>query len=255
MNFKEGCYLILDKVLLGKGIKRTINGIQIVFPTRYYRYYEANYESKSFEFIKSQVKPGDVVFDIGGHIGLHAVTFAKLVKPKGKVYSFEPTPSTNALLQKTVELNKVEDIVSVQNEAISKNKGETVFYISDDLTDNSNSLVQYEKPKKVNGIRVPTITIDEFRHQKGKVNFIKIDIEGAELDALKGARQTMMNDKPLCILSLHPFQIQSKGDTLKEIWDIIESFNYSVYFDGRQMRKGEFCDSQELFDVQLTPNS
>jgi FkbM family methyltransferase len=256
MDKKEVFYRILDKVFLGKGIVRTINGFRIVFPTRYYKYYESNYEKASFAFVKSKVKPGDVVLDIGGHIGLYAVVFGKLVQPTGKVYSFEPTPDTNKILQKSVVLNKLQKVISVQGEAISKERGETVFYISENNADNSNSLVNYKAPNSKSGIKVPLISIDEFSAGlKKKINFIKIDVEGVELDAVIGARETMLRDRPVCILALHPHQVKSKGDTLEQIWDVVTSYRYEVQYNGKKIDKAFFCAQTDLFDVWLQPLS
>lgn len=253
-RIKEFCYSLLDAATFGKGINRTINGVDIKMPTRYYKYYESDYEKESFAFIKEKVKPGFTVLDIGGHIGLYATAFGKLVGPSGKVYSFEPTPVTNKLLQKTVTINDLKEIVSVQKEAISKEEGETFFYVSDDLADNSNSLVNYAKAKSVKGVRVPLVSIDVFRKRIAhKIDFIKIDVEGAELDAVKGASETLLNDKPTCILALHPHQIRSKGDSLEEIWDVVTGYNYTVSFQGKKIDKNFFCIQKDLFDVWLLP--
>lgn len=253
---KEFCYTLLDTALLGKGIRRTINGVSIVFPTRYYKYYESDYEKEGFAFIKSYVKPGNTVLDIGGHIGLYAVAFGKLVGSSGKVFSFEPTPVTNKILRKTVALNGLEQIVSIQNEAISKEEGETVFYISDQNADNSNSLVNYDKLSSVHGVKVPLLSIDKFTERLNiRVDFIKIDVEGVELDAVIGARETLLRDRPLCILALHPNQIKSKGDSLEEIWDVVTGYRYELLYNGKKIDKQFFCTQTTLFDVWLQPVS
>jgi FkbM family methyltransferase len=253
---KDFCYSLLDKVLLGRGIKRTVNGFKIVFPTRYYKYYEPDYEKDSFTFIKSTIKSGQTVLDIGGHIGLYAVAFGKLVGPSGKVFSFEPTPITNNILRKTVALNGLESTVTVQNEAISKEEGETVFFISNQNADNSNSLVKYETPKSVHGVKVPLLSIDKFAEKLNrKIDFIKIDVEGVELDAVIGAKETLLRDHPLCILALHPYQIKSKGDSLEQIWDVVTGYNYELLYNGKKIDKDFFCKQTELFDVWLQPLS
>lgn len=247
-------YALLHLLTLGKGIKRTLNGISIVFPTRYYKYYHEGYEKESFQFIKQHVKPGNLVLDVGGHIGLYAISFAKLVGHAGKVYTFEPTPSTNGILRETIKLNGLQKTITVQNEAISKQKGETYFYISDNLTDNSNSLVNYEKPRSTKGIKVRLLSIDDFaRPLKTKIDFIKIDVEGAELDAVLGAKETMLRDKPWCILAIHPHQIKSKGDSLEEIWDVVAGYKYTTLLNGKEIDKSFFCKQSDLFDVWLKP--
>ncbi len=257
MNLLKSIYYsLLNLLTFGKGIKRNINNTGIIFPTRYYKYYHEGYEKESFDFIKQYIKSGSVVLDIGGHIGLYAVTFGKLVGPSGKVYSFEPTPQTNKVLRRSVELNGLQNTVIVQNEAISKEKGETTFYISDIAMDNANSLVNYDKPRSVHGIKVPLISVDEFaKTLSQKIDFLKIDVEGAELDAVVGAKETMMKDKPLAILALHPVQIKSKGDSLEQIWDAVTGYQYTPLFNGNKITKDFFCGQKDLFDVWLMPAS
>jgi FkbM family methyltransferase len=251
---KKFYYLVLDTILLGKGLKRHVSGFPIKFPARFYKYYEKDYELESFHFIRSQVKPGDVVLDIGGHIGLYSVAFGQLVGASGKVYSFEPTPTTNSVLKKTIRLNKMEHIVSVHNDAISKTKGETLFYISEDEADNSNSLIKFRSTEEVHGVRINLISIDEFSKSIGtKINFIKIDVEGAEYDVLLGAKETMFRDRPVCILGLHPNQIKLKNDSLYAIWDVIKNYAYAVYLDGKRISEEQFCSQTSLFDVHLIP--
>jgi hypothetical protein len=114
--------------------------------------------------------------------------------------------------------------------------------------------VNYNKPKSVKGVKVPLVSIDAFRKRIGhKIDFIKIDVEGAELDAVKGASETLLNDRPTCILALHPLQIKSKGDSLEEIWHVVTGYNYKVSFQGKTIYKEFFVSQKDLFDVWLLP--
>jgi len=78
-------------------------------------------------------------------------------------------------------------------------------------------------------------------------------VEGVELDAVIGARETMQKDRPLAILALHPTQVKSKGDSLEQIWDVVTGYNYEVLHNGLKIDKGFFCRQQNLFDVWLQP--
>ena len=251
---KEFLYWMLDLLTFRKGMYRTLNGFGIRFPTRYHRYYHEGYERESFEYIRKVVRDGDVVLDIGGHIGLYAAALGRLVQPNGHVYSFEPTPNTNRVLRETVKLNGLGHIVTVKNKAVSKNSGNAVFYVSDHPMDNSNSLVNFTKPRKVHPVDVSLVSIDDFSVEIGKkINFIKIDVEGAELDALMGAKQTLLRDRPKGILALHPVPVQTKGDSLEQIWDAVTECGYNLLFKGVKIDKASFCRQQDLFDVWLEP--
>jgi len=250
---KDLSYRALDAVTLGRGIERRIGGEPIRFPAKWSRYYEADYEPETFEFFRTHLKAGDVVLDIGGHIGLFAVVTARLVGASGKVFSFEPTPFTRGVLQQVVDLNGCGDVVEVRSEAVSSKRGETVFYDTGDDVSNANSLVRTERSKAE--IRVPTISVDEFAAERGlTVNCIKIDVEGAELDVLIGAERTFREQRPVARLGLHPKFITQNGQSLDEIWERLADYKLAVIFDGESVNREWFVSQADLFDVNLIPS-
>lgn len=249
---KELVYKTLDVLTLGKGIKRLIGGETIRFPARWSRYYEADYEPETFEFFRTHLKRGDTVLDIGGHIGLFAVLTARLVGPEGKVYTFEPTPFTRNVLQQVVDLNNCSETVEVRGEAVSSKSGETIFFDTGNTISNANSLVRTERSKRE--IPVSMISVDEFVKEQGlKVDCLKIDVEGAELDVLRGARETFLDQRPSARLGLHPPFIVQNGQTLQEIWQLLSEYKLNVIFEGKPVQRDWFCSRPELFDVNLLP--
>ncbi len=193
------------------------------------------------------------MFDIGGHIGLFAVLTARLVGPEGKVYTFEPTPFTRSVLQEVVDLNNCSETVEVRGEAVSSKSGETVFFDTGNEISNANSLVRTELSRQE--IPITMISVDEFVKERGiKVNCLKIDVEGAELDVLLGARETFLTQRPTARLGLHPPFIKQNSQTLDEIWQILSDLNMNVIFEGSTVEKDWFCSQPELFDVNLLPS-
>lgn len=251
-QIKELGYSVVNLFTFGRGISREIGGETIRFPTRWSRYYEAEYEPETFTFFRDNVKKGNTVLDIGGHIGLFAVVTARLVGSEGKVYSFEPTPFTRGVLKEVVELNGLSDIVEVRSEAVSSKSGQTVFFDTGDTISNANSLVKTERSKTE--IPITLISVDEFVREKCiKPNCLKIDVEGVELDVLKGARETFLTHRPVARLGLHPPFITQNGQSLDEIWTILEEYKMQVVFEGKPAEKEWFCSQPALFDVNLLP--
>ncbi len=252
---KELIYKIIDKCTFGRGLKKKVFGSVIYLPTRYWNYFPAGYEKENFEFLIKNTKEGHIIFDIGAHIGLFSVIAAKVSGINGKVYSFEPTPDTYAILKETVRINKLKERVEPVNKAVSNKEGTTVFYSSDLKGDNSNSLIPHREDRIIKGISVSLTTVDAFVSENNiqKVNFIKIDVEGAEYDALLGAAQTFKNFKPLCILAIHPHPIKEKGDTLEAIYDFINNIDYKITLDGQYLSKESFCAVTDLIDLHLIP--
>jgi len=250
---KETAYKVLDTVTLGRGVERTIGGERIRFPARWSRYYEAEYEPETFRFFHEYVKPGDTVLDIGGHIGLFAVVTARLVGLEGKVFSFEPTPFTRGVLQEVVTLNGCDGTVEVRREAVTSQRGELTFFDTGNAISNANSLVRTDLSK--NEIRVPAISVDEFAAERElKVDCLKIDVEGAEFDVLRGARDTFLRERPVARLGLHPAFIVQNGQSLDDIWKLLEEYRLNVVFEGRPATREWFVSQEHLFDVNLLPS-
>ncbi len=143
---------------------------------------------------------GDVVIDGGGCWGDTALYFSNRVGSKGKVYSFEFIPGNQKILKKNVELNPIlnQRIFMVPNPLWSKSDVEMHY-----LDNGPASRVSFDYFDTAQG-KVKTISIDDFveRNNIHKVDFIKMDIEGAEMNALQGAINTIRNFKPklaICI--------------------------------------------------------
>ena len=103
-------------------------------------------------------------------------------------------------------------------------------------------------------IEVNAISLDEFAaEQKEKIDCLKIDVEGAELDLLEGAKKVFTEMRPAALLSLHPASIKANNQSLESIWDVIESYNMRMTYEGKPTTKESFCGHDGLFDVNLFP--
>jgi FkbM family methyltransferase len=248
-------YSLLEKVTFGKGLPRTVNGVRIKLPARYIRYFETDYEAANFSFLKSACKEGAVVIDIGAHIGLFSGITAKIIGSGGKIFAFEPTPNTMSVLQQTIRINNLGHVVEPVMQAMGKETGNTTFFISDNEADNSNSLVSYKADRNLKGLEVEINTIDNFVTKKklSRVDFIKIDAEGAEYDVLLGGAEVFRIYRPSFILAIHPEPIATKGDKMEDIYDLLVELNYKILFNNEPISKIGFCSKKDLFDLQLIP--
>jgi FkbM family methyltransferase len=157
-------------------------------------------------------------------------------------------------LKKTIAINGLSDIVKPNKMAVADKKGETFFYITDIEAHNSNSLSDNKRDYgNEHKIDVDLVSVDEYTQSESitKVDFIKIDAEGAEYSVLKGCAATIRRDKPKMILALHPASIINFGNSLGEIWDYLQSFGYTVIYKSEKVDKGFFTSQDDLFDVFL----
>ena len=213
-----------------------------------YWYHGKKREYLTMDLFEKLLKADDVVLEVGGHIGYITVYFSHLVT-KGTVYVFEPGVNNLPFLEKnTGELKNV----TLIRKAVSDQNGKAKFYI-ENLTGQNNSLLSdYENFKTSDEVafvksdkkevEVETITIDTFCKQSSLVpNFIKIDIEGAELLALNGMLLTLKTCKPLIMMEI--------TENWQSIYKIFNENNYILYSEKKVQLKAENPHSGNTFCI------
>ena len=249
---KKIYYTLLDLVTFGKGIPVVINNFKVRLPARYYKYFPKNYEEENFAFFKEHCKPGhDDTWILAPILDYLLFSFKK--HPMEWCMLLSQQKRTLKVLRETVAINKCQDKVHVVEMAVDKEAGSANFFIHQTVGGRGNTLVQNAKLGMTSSSYVVKVTsVDLFVKEKGiEVDCIKIDAEGAELGVLKGAAETITKRKPFILLSIHPEPIQSRGDSITEIWDLLQQFGYKVLLDGKEMDKNSFCNATDLFDVHL----
>jgi len=169
-----------------------------------------DYELNTTNFIFNNLEHGDVFVDIGANAGYFTILAASKVGKDGLVYAFEPNPKLSDNLKLSLKKNNLSKRVEIINKAISNNdfKTETLYMSNDISNDGISSLkpgnVHLESGdlSKMNTMEVETITFDNFISNKSKNNIkiIKIDIEGAEYEALQGMHKFLVSNKPKYII-------------------------------------------------------
>jgi FkbM family methyltransferase len=135
--------------------------------------------------------------DIGANIGWYTTLLQKLVGESGQVYAFEPVPKTFSLLNRNVELNSGCGNIFVNNIALGETEKEVEIYLFDKLPDGHASLVPGDN-NEFQTFNVRMVTLNSFIEENniGEIDFIKADIEGAELTMLKGAGKVFEQSRP-----------------------------------------------------------
>lgn len=204
------------------------------------------YDERGMKCLKKYLNKGDVFIDIGANVGCYSLIASKIVTETGKVYAFEPVNSIYNCLKKNVELNNLKNIV-LEKKAIYNKRGVKDLYIS--LSDNM-GMSSISTPVSNYIEKVNTITLDEFiRNNKvNKVDFIKIDIEGAELYALQGMTNTIIQNKPVIIVELNEWILKETGIDMKDIIKLMQKLGYSmkaINKDGIIIDKHQLSDNSD----------
>jgi hypothetical protein len=138
---------------------------------------------------------------------------------------------------------------------VSDKSGTTTFYVTDIVAHNSNSLANNRREGGSGyGIEVKLTSIDDLKKEFNipKIDFLKIDAEGAELSVLKGATAVIEAHKPRMLLALHPEAIRNFGDSLPAIWDYVKDKGYKIAYRHDEITREFFISQTSLFDVFLT---
>jgi FkbM family methyltransferase len=193
---------------------------------------EANYwhgtrESFTEQVIESSVREGEVVFDVGAHIG--AITFgtARLVGMKGRVVAFEADPENVASLRKSCVLNHFADRIQVVHAAVwSRSSNHRLdFRRGGRRLSHGGVIADTCRPVRAEGatISVPSTTLDRFcsEHEIAP-NLVKIDVEGGEYEVLRGGEDLFSRHRPRIVVEVH------HADALTDIENWIGRFRYGA---------------------------
>ncbi|MCA9361417.1 FkbM family methyltransferase [Candidatus Kaiserbacteria bacterium] len=170
---------------------------------------------------KTEIKPGMVVADIGANIGYYSLIEALAVGETGHVYAFEPDPRNIQLLRDNIALNKMDDRVTVYEQAVSDKKERKTFQLG--TRSNVSSFV--DRPDVVGAVEVDCIALHEFEHIE-EVDMLRMDAEGYECKIIEGVMPYLRsNKKPFKImLEVHPKEYNDTDlnfkQNLKELFEI-----------------------------------
>ncbi|MEZ5399834.1 MAG: FkbM family methyltransferase [Bryobacteraceae bacterium] len=136
-------------------------------------------------FFEATVRPGMIVADVGANVGFFTLLAARLTGGQGRVHSFEPTPATAAILEDNVQVNGFREsgIVAVHRQAVSARRGNARLTV---FENDSGHNTLYWPGGNESAVEVETVTLDEALAAEPRVDFVKIDTEGAEPAVLAG---------------------------------------------------------------------
>lgn len=186
------------------------------------------YEKKEIKFILKLLKKNMVFFDIGANIGFHALNVAKH-DGSIAIHSFEPIPETFTILNSNILLNEIKNI-NTHNFGISNENNSANFYFNPNAS-GATSLKKLFELSEVKLVQSKVLTLDKFMKDNciQQLDFIKCDVEGAEILVIQGGIDTIKNQKPIIFLEMlrkwsHKFNYHP-NDIIK----LLANLNYSCF--------------------------
>ncbi len=209
----------------------------------FYGHYHERYETLLIQRVLEQ---GDAFWDIGANIGYFVLAAAVALENTGEVVAFEPMEAAWRNLMDNMALNDFTNIRPVRL-AVSDTSGEAVLYSAGDFADTSANIFT---AKEVGGKEevCQTITLDEFARDLSVLppTLIKMDIEGAELAVLRGARELIRKAQPLLMIELEPKTLRALGLSKADFLAELAPYGYQPAF----LKKGKWQMARDLEAVK-----
>jgi FkbM family methyltransferase len=197
-----------------------------------------NHNPDKYFFVK-WIKKGDLVIDAGANIGLYSSLFSNIVKKSGFVHSFEPIKNTFQSLRNHINADSRYKNYQLNNLGLGEKIERKVMYIPDEISGHA-SLTRHDNAwnaKETSQHHVQLTSLDTYceRHKFKKLNFLKLDIEGAEYFALNGGINTITKFKPILHMEVNSQLMLNFNITPFELVTLLKSMGYFrlYYYDDK----------------------
>jgi FkbM family methyltransferase len=186
--------------------------------------FDRGFEFETFSVIEQNINKGDIIFDIGANIGVHSIFISKILDNNCKIYAFEPNPDTFKVLVKNLELNYCKNVIPI-NKALSDKAGKMYLEIS---KGDAFANIQSEK-KGLSTVEIEVDTLDNFMidNKIDNVNFVKIDVEGAELFCINGMKHLFKENDCKIVIETADSLCGKYNYTSFDVLSNLSSFGYN----------------------------
>lgn len=201
-----------------------------------------SYEEEELMMQYKLIQDNNIIIDIGGNYGWYCLHVAKKF-PNSKIYTFEPIPDTYNNLKFNIDINHIKNIITI-NSGLSDKSGNFTFFCDPNLTVNA-SLCNVNDNSKATKIVCNVDVLDNFvkKNNINKIDFIKCDIEGAEIFALKGAINILQEQKPKLFVEMLRKWTRKFEYHPNDIIVLLENIGYSCFVITKE------CLLNEIFEI------
>jgi FkbM family methyltransferase len=223
-HLREPYYRALE-LAYPKGIRMSLpNGGRFRIHPRFLGMKMSNYEPELVEKFCSLLAEGMTVIDVGAHVGIYSLLASAKVGASGKVVAIEPSPANARLLKRHLSVNQCRN-VEVIEAAVADKLSRVIFRYRPNATDPGSFANSMAYDISGENADVQVMTLDDICHHLSPA-IIKIDIEGAELLALRGAKQSLLRHRPTVVVAVHPEPMRMLGTTPGQLMSYMRSLDY-----------------------------
>jgi FkbM family methyltransferase len=195
------------------------------------RIYFGFYEIAVTELFKKILKPGDVFFDLGANVGYYSFIASQLIGQSGQVHAFEPILDNVSLFVMNIQSNLISNIM-VNILAVGSKSGSLTLYTENGIPEDSGWASVVQAGHRNTKAEVRMISLDEYLLSSNidHIRLLKMDIEGSELDALKGGGHLFSRkDAPDIICEVNPFLLNLLKNDSRALTKTLVDFGYFLY--------------------------
>jgi FkbM family methyltransferase len=216
------------KYLLFKLANKLYEHAYPIYQPTYFLYKQIS-DRQRIDFLKKSVRPGMQVLDLGANVGFYTCLLAELVGKSGKVHAFEPDQQNFTHLQQNTR-NK--QWVAVNNSACAEHSGTIRLYHSQEMNIDHRT---FDSGDGRPFTEIKALAIDDYFPDQETIEFIKIDIQGFDLQACRGMRQVLERSPKVTILGeLYPFGLHRAGSSADEYLSFLESLGFRITIIGTE---------------------
>jgi FkbM family methyltransferase len=188
------------------------------------------FERAECAFVSRLLQPGMTVIDAGAHHGLYTLLASRKLGRSGRVLAFEPSARERVRLEKNLRINACRN-VTVRAVALGAAEGTADLFVVDGNQDCFNSLRPPAIDAQTRSVPVQVTSLDESVREAGivRANFLKLDIEGGELEALRGAQKLLSEQRPVAMIEVQDVRTKPWGYAAREIIDFMRERGYDWY--------------------------
>jgi len=263
--------IVAEHLLTGRGNSvawaKLANGFRMKVDLRWkggcdVLYYFRTYEEGLSSLIRHAVDvPGATLIDVGANIGAFCFLAADVLRARGgRAFAVEPLPQNVAFFEESLRENDLSDVIELLPVAVGDAEGTLLLEeLRSGEIANARPLTWANSAAAPEAASVPMTTIDRLvqEHEILNVQFVKLDIEGAELFALRGARELLAQQRPLVYAELHREFMAANGTTFEEVAAFAASVGYDLKFLRRDGRVTDVPTEpgSRFLDAVLVPNT
>lgn len=191
--------------------------------------FTGSFEKKETDYVRKIVQTGWVCVDVGGCFGWYSILLSRAVGPTGQVHAFEPVRPNFECLADNVALNGATNI-RLNNVALADQPGRLQLFLPAEGV--SASFQPHSSMSKCTVLEADVTTLDSYTQQAGfaRLDFLKADIEGAELLLLKGGRQTLQRFKPTLLLEIQAHSTRLFGHEPVAVFNFLKDLGYKAKY-------------------------